>query len=186
MTASSPPVSDSAPQRGWNCGDPEQLSELVRTFQAAVYRYLRSLGCSPQLAEELAIETFAIAHDKRFAAISHAAMAAALRQAARLIWLERTRQQGRQRRQLLAAADALWDRTCARDAGNARLERLRSCLAELRGRAAVAVQLFYRDGLSRQAAAKRLQMLPDGFKTLLQRTRKLLRACIERRQGSGQ
>lgn len=161
---------------------PAAVEALVRRHQVGVYRFLRALGCPPADAEALAADTFVVAHLKRFAAPSDAAMAACLRETARRLWLEQRTRDRRREARIAAAAEDLWRRTCAADDGDERLDALQRCLAALRGRAAAAVQFFYRDGLSRTAAAARLGMRETGFKTLLQRLRAQLRECIERRQ----
>ena len=44
-----------------------------------------------------------------------------------------------------------------------------------------AINGFYRDRLSREELAAKLDMKPDGVKTLLRRTREVLRNCIEKK-----
>ena len=84
------------------------------------------------------------------------------------------------------AVDALWMQDCAHDDGDALVASLRHCVEQLQGRARAALQRCY--GLDdvastrHAAAAAELGLQPNGLKTLLQRTRQLLKACIERSQ----
>ena len=55
------------------------------------------------------------------------------------------------------------------------------CLQHVDGRARQAIDQAYRDRRSRVEIARNLQMKPDGVKSLLRRTRELLRQCIERK-----
>ena len=61
------------------------------------------------------------------------------------------------------------------------LDALRQCRDELQGNAAAALRLFYDDELPRAEVARKLGMKETGVKTLLQRLRKRLRECVERR-----
>jgi DNA-directed RNA polymerase specialized sigma24 family protein len=54
-------------------------------------------------------------------------------------------------------------------------------LQEIDGRARQAIDQAYRDRLSRTEIAQNLEMTPDGVKSLLRRTREVLRQCIERK-----
>lgn len=159
----------------------DPLAGLVRRHQHGVWRFLRLLGCRPADAEELAADAFVVAHQKGFVARSDAETAAFLRQTARFLWLRRQRRDRRDAERFAAAAELLWQRQCAADEGEAFVQALRECVAQLDGRPAEAVRLCYGDGLPQSEAAARLGLLPNGLKTLLQRLRAALRRCIERR-----
>ena len=58
---------------------------------------------------------------------------------------------------------------------------LSECLQHINGRARESLNLFYRDQLSREQIAQRLEMQPDGVKTMLRRTREKLRDCVQRK-----
>ena len=58
---------------------------------------------------------------------------------------------------------------------------MRECLQPLRDRSREAIEMHYRQGLGRAEIAARMGMKPDGIKTLLRRTRQLLRECVERK-----
>jgi DNA-directed RNA polymerase specialized sigma24 family protein len=57
-------------------------------------------------------------------------------------------------------------------------------VAQLQGPPREAIDLHYRDGVGREAIAAKLEMKPDGVKSLLRRTRELLRECVQRKVNS--
>jgi RNA polymerase sigma-70 factor, ECF subfamily len=156
--------------------------ELVQSHQAGTWRYLRTLGASPQLAEELLQDTFVVAWQRGIRDDGEIAVATYLRRTARHLYLKHCRAQGRRDELLADAVDHLWQRTCEADNGEHWLLALRDCTQQLEGRARTAVHLCYgpeavRGG--REQAAKSLGIKPNGLKTLLQRVRSVLRECIE-------
>ena len=161
----------------------DPLTALVQRHQTAVWRFLRSLGCSAADAEELAVEVFVVAHEKQLAARQDGELAARrfLQATARNLWLRRRRAAHRDAQRLSVAAQALWDRHCRRDGGDGWLDLLRECLAQLDGRAATAIQRVHGEGCSRADVASELGLKVNGVKTLLLRTKRVLRACMERR-----
>ena len=87
----------------------------------------------------------------------------------------------------LEAADSVWAAAAGPDGSlSDYLDALRECVEQLEGRARQAIDLHYRDGAGREAIAERLDMKPDGVKTLLRRTRQVLRECVERKINSEQ
>ena len=82
----------------------------------------------------------------------------------------------------LEAADTVWAAAASPDGSlDAWLDALRECVEGLEGRARQAIDLHYHEHASREAIAIELNMQPDGVKTLLRRTRQVLRECIERK-----
>ncbi|HEX6811591.1 MAG TPA: sigma factor [Planctomycetota bacterium] len=158
---------------------------LIHQHLKGVWRYLRMQGASPQEADDLAQEAFLIALQKRAAALDPAATAVFLRRTARFLFL-RLRRDHSDAVQLADEVDALWDRDCGADDGDGLLQALRECVGKLDERARRAVDLSY--GLStfepsrRVDVAAELGLQPNGVKTLMQRVRQQLRACVERRQ----
>jgi RNA polymerase sigma-70 factor (ECF subfamily) len=158
------------------------LAELVRSHQADVWRYLRFLGAGAEEATDLTQEVFLAVVRKPFQIRSPAETAAYLRSVARrqLLMLRR-----RQRREItttaLDAAETVWAAAIG-TAGSfdTYLDALARCLETLDGRARQAIDLHYRDNASRTDIAAKLDMKPEGVKTLLRRTRHVLRECIER------
>src|SRR2546421_724291 len=83
--------------------------------------------------------------------------------------------------QELDLSDEVWSQFAAADAGDAWIEAIRACVERLNGRGREAIELHYRQEQSREQIARRLEMTPDGVKTLLRRTREVLRQCVERK-----
>lgn len=153
----------------------------MHRHQRHVWRYLRAVGADGALAEELAQDTFLLAWRKQVVDRGEAEVAAWLLRTARFLWLRHARGNQRAAERAATAVLELWARHGLPDASDRQLEALRACKEQLAPRAAQALELFYGDGLSRDEVAQALAMKPNGLKTLLQRTRELLRACIERR-----
>lgn len=158
------------------------LDALVREHQADVWRYLRYLGAAAADADDLTQETFLAIARTPFEIRNRAATAAYLRTAARNQLLMLRRRQGRQIATVdLAAAEAVWADHCPTGRSDGFLDALEVCRESLAGRTREAVNLFYRDNLSREELATRLEMTAEGVKTLLRRARSVLRQCIQRR-----
>jgi RNA polymerase sigma-70 factor (ECF subfamily) len=156
-------------------------AELVRRHQADVWRYLRLLGCDASLADDLTQEAFLEVIRRPFDYRGRAEALAYLRKVARnrfLMAVRRTRRAPTHEQ--LEAAEAVWAENIGDD-GDAWLEAIDECVAQLSGRPAEAIELCYRQQLSRETIAERLGMQPDGVKTLLRRTREVLRECVEKR-----
>jgi RNA polymerase sigma-70 factor (ECF subfamily) len=156
-------------------------AELVQRHQADVWRYLRLLGCDRTLADDLTQETFLEVICRPFDYRGRAEAGAYLRRVARNRFLMTVRKTRRvPTPEQLEAAEAVWAENVGDD-GDLYLDALDECLGQLNGRSAEAIDLQYRQGLSRERIAEELNMQPDGVKTLLRRTRELLRQCVERR-----
>lgn len=140
-------------------------------------------GADAHEADDLAQEAFVTAIGKGALHLDPPAAQVFLRRAARFAFLHHLRDKQRDP-ELADAVDELWDRTAERDGGEQLVSNLRDCIAKLEGRAQQAVRWSYGIGTdaaaSRDEVAKRLGLQPNGLKTLLQRTRQLLRTCLER------
>lgn len=154
-------------------------AELVQRHQADVWRYLRLLGCEASLADDLTQETFLEVLRRPLVDRGPAAAGVYLRKVARnrLLMAVRKTRRGPTLEQV-EAAEAVWAETF-NAGGNAYLDALDDCLEQLSGRPAEAIEMQYRQGLSRAEIARRLAMQADGVKTLLRRTRETLRRCVE-------
>jgi len=112
---------------------------------------------------------------------------AALRTAVRYQFLEHRRRRAQQPRDIASderwadAVDHAWRQAGLANDLDGSLDALRQCRDELQGNAAAALRLFYDDELPRAEVARKLGMKETGVKTLLQRLRKRLRECVERR-----
>jgi RNA polymerase sigma-70 factor (ECF subfamily) len=158
------------------------VTELTRDYRDTIWRYLRFLGCSPELADDLAQETFMAVLEHPFEERNPRATRAWLRTTARNLYLMTLRDKDHnlvlQNPQI---AESVWAQFEKDDGGNSALDALRSCLEKLNGKARQAVQLQYRERRSRVDIADILDMKPDGVKTLLRRTRQTLKNCIQRK-----
>jgi RNA polymerase sigma factor (sigma-70 family) len=111
-----------------------------------------------------------------------AAVASWRRKAARNRFLMHRRRAGREVSiDHLDAADAVFARDAGHDGGDAHLEALRRCLAELDDRSRTALTLKYGDGLSREEIATETGTTTLAVKALLQRARDRVRQCVSRR-----
>ncbi len=157
-----------------------------------VWRFLRFLGARGELADELTQEVFVawLAGPPR--CVDEDALAAWLRGIARNVLREAVRQRARSEARELPLLDeeatfveTQWRRLESDGRGDLRREALRTCLDSLDGRARRALELHYGEHLGRERTGAMLGIAPEGVKTLLRRTRALLRACIERRMEHG-
>jgi RNA polymerase sigma-70 factor (ECF subfamily) len=157
------------------------LAELVKQHQADVWRYLRYLGCDASQADDLTQETFLILIRGSFEERDPTQTACYLRKVARSRYLMALRhQRGRPDVQQLDAAELVWATTLGDRSGNEFLDRLDQCLERLEGRPQKVIRLFYQENHSRDEIARQLNMTTDGVKSLLRRTRTVLRQCVER------
>jgi RNA polymerase sigma-70 factor (ECF subfamily) len=159
------------------------FADMVRAHQAGVWRYVRFLGADRTEADDLTQETFLAFARSEFVERCDRQTAAYLRVIARNQLLALRRKQHREISTVeLESAEAVWAAAAGAD-GNLTeyLDALRDCLEQLEGRSRRAVDLHYGDDAGRDAIATELEMKPDGVKTLLRRTRQILRECVERK-----
>jgi RNA polymerase sigma-70 factor, ECF subfamily len=160
----------------------KDLAEMVREHQATIWRYLRYLGAEGHDADDLTQETFLAVARSEFTQQSPQQTLCYLRTVARNQLLMLRRKQGREIGTVeLAAAEQVWSEMIVADDCGGFLAALAECLEQLEGRVREAINGFYRDRLSREELAGKLDMKPDGVKTLLRRTREILRNCIEKK-----
>lgn len=159
--------------------DPRDVTQIVRRHQAEIWRYLRFLGASAELADDLCQETFLQLLRAPFVERGDAARAAWLRTVARNLLIKSFR------RPPFATTDIediehAWSAFARDDGGDETLSRLRECLDQLDGRAAEAVRLHYEQRRSRREIGRTLGIGEQGVKSLLRRSRQVLRECVER------
>ena len=162
---------------------PLSPTELVRQHQTDVWRYLRFLGCDATEAEDLTQETFLAVLRSPLEQRSTGETAGYLRRVARNQLLMLRRRQGREPALAeLSAAENVWEAATVDGRFDPHLAALEDCLKSVVApRAREAVAMHYADGASREGIAAALAMTADGVKTLLRRTRAVLRDCIERK-----
>jgi len=174
-----------------------RLSELdladVAMHRRGIWRYLRFLGCDEAAADDLTQETFLALSRGSGNGEAVRDPPAYLRGVARKLflgWLRRNRREPSVENISdlaaadLDAADEVWSQFAGEDGGDAWIEALRECVERLQGRGRQAIELHYRDDQSREQIARSLDMMPEGVKTLLRRTRAVLRECVERKMRS--
>jgi RNA polymerase sigma-70 factor, ECF subfamily len=175
----------------------EQLELLIRTHQAMVYRYLRYMGASADVAEDVSQETFLAAYKSPTVPLEDAAAesgrcAAWLRGVARnqlLMYFRKQRSNPVSSdplmlEQALSQADEVWATELLRGSdGFDYAEALQTCLGNLQGTQRKVLDMFYREDWSRAQIAEALQMSEDGIKSLLRRVRSALRRCVNSRLG---
>ncbi|MHC4954424.1 MAG: RNA polymerase sigma factor [Planctomycetota bacterium] len=162
-----------------------EFAAMVRDHQAALWRYLRYLGCEPSAAEDLVQESFLAVWRKPFEDRGARATSAYLRTVARNQFLMAVRKKRvRPAFRQLDDADQLWAESMGEDEGDAYRSALKACLATLKERPRRALDLFYGKRSSREDVGRQLSMTAAGVKTLLRRARDSLRACVERRLGA--
>ena len=159
--------------------DPRDVSQLVQRHQAEVWRYVRFLGANAELADDLVQETFLQLLRAPYEDQGEAARTAWLRKVARNLYVKSFR------RPPFAVVDldrieAVWSDYAQDDGGEESLATLRECLEKLDGRAREVVRLHYEDRRSRREIGDRLEIGEQGVKSLLRRSRELLRQCVER------
>lgn len=163
-------------------GSPFDPEALIRKFQAGVWRYLRAIGCSPPLAEDLTQETFLRVLQKPFAVYDDTATAGYLRRVAYTLFVSHYRRQAKTVG--LAEFEVLeqaWEEWVRDDTGAELLQALRECLQLLTPRVREALRMRYEEQLPRTAIGERLQMSEHGAKNMLQRAKKKLRDCVQRK-----
>lgn len=159
------------------------FESIIREHQANIWRYLRYLGAGPNDAEDLTQETFLALRRAKFEERSPQETRRYLRKVARNQLLMWRRASGTEINTVeLAGAELAWAEMTEPHGYEGLLALLKDCLQDVEGRAREAMDKFYQQGKSRDAVAEALGMKPNGVKTLLRRTRDVLRECIERKQ----
>ena len=160
------------------------MAALVHAHQTGVWRYLRYLGCCPIEADDLTQETFLVVFRDGFEERSPQQTAAYLRTVARNRLLMVRRSQKKAPEVDLEAAEAVWADVAGGNGMDDYMLALEDCLETgVTPRVRRALDMLYRDRLSRSEMADRLEMAVEGVKTLLRRARSTLRECVERKLG---
>lgn len=184
VPATDPPGTDPAAERATGSPARPSTETFVADHLRGVWRYLRMLGADAHAADDLTQETFVTALQKDVQRFDPPAAAVYLRRTARFAFLHHLRSRPADL-ELADAVDELWQQDCDGDGGDGLLAALRQCVGRLDGRARQAIERCYgigaHDEVSRDAVAAALGLQTNGLKTLLQRTRQVLRACIETR-----
>lgn len=165
---------------------PTALHTVILAHQAEILRYVRYLGASPDVAEDVAQETFlaVLGTDALPAEAGSRRLAAWLRGVARNLFLMHCRRV-RTRRETsldLELAERVWREDVLHGGdGFDAVEALRRCLESLPVRQREAVERRYVRREGRQAMAAALGLSADGVKSMLRRIRAALGRCVQRR-----
>ncbi len=159
------------------------VEELIRKHQEPLWRYLRVLGCEPSLADDLVQETFLAVLTKPFEDYGDHSTLKYLRTVARNLLISRHRREARYKLQAqIEHVDLIWDRWSNEETDeDAALSALRECFNKLRDKAKTALNLRFRERRSRKEIAEAVNMSEHGAKNLMQRAKRALRECVERR-----
>ncbi len=175
----------------------DTLELIIRTHQAMVYRYLRFMGAAPDVAEDVAQETFLATYRSgsvplEDAAVENGRCAAWLRGVARnqlLMYFRKARSNPVSSdpvvlEQALDQADQVWHAELLRSGdGFDYHEALQACLGALQGTQRKVLDMFYAEEYSRAQIGEALNMSEDGVKSFLRRVRTSLRKCVLNRLG---
>ena len=157
-------------------------ARLVKDHQTGVWRYLRSLGCEPELADDITQDTFLAVLQKPLQEHHPAATAAYLRTVARNLFITHRRRSGRVHlTESIEQLDVFWQEWVRDDTGDEVVSALQECFQHLTERAQLALNLRFRTKAARTEIAERLEISEHGAKNLMQRAKKQLRDCIEQK-----
>lgn len=163
----------------------EAVEALIRAHQGAVRGYLAFLGCPADRLDDLVQDAFLSVLTSSFEERSESQTGAYLRKVARHLFLKLME---RERRQLplveLQSAEQAWGDFERDDGGRGYIAALKECLGAVRGRPEEVLRLRYAQSLQLSSIADRLALTRSGVKSILVRTRRKLRDCIERRLAS--
>ena len=156
---------------------------LIEKYQAGLWRYLRSLGASPDLADDLTQATFLAVLKSRFVHEAWPKTWSFLRRVAYNLYIDEHRRRGRlEIIPLVEERDQRWSEWAGNDGPDDQmLAALKDCTGNLSDRAQRALQLRYRDQATREQIATDLDLSPHGAKNLLQRAKQRLRDCLKRK-----
>lgn len=161
------------------------IEQIIQVHQRPLWRFIMALGCQPAEAEDLAQETFVGMFRGSFQYRGEAETAAWLRRAAKNLFISSVRKRNRAPVvRNLDDVDIEWGNFEAELDGDKRVALLRRCLEGLNDRPRRALELRYREDLSREQIAAQLDMKEAGVRTLLERARDTLRDCVKRRMAS--
>ncbi len=160
-------------------------AQLIIDYQAGVWRYLRAMGCDATLAEDLTQDTFLKVIQKPFEVYDPAATAAYLRRIARNLYISHQRRAGKVITvENIQQFETVWMEWVRDPNGEGFLDALATCYEMLTERAQQALKLRFRDHMARGKIAEKLDITEHGAKNLMQRAKKQLRDCVDRKVNS--
>lgn len=158
------------------------VEEFVRRHQGPVRGFLVYLGCPEDRLDDVVQDVFLSFLAARFEDRGEAATRAFLRRIARNLFLKTMQ---RERRQVQLAdpvgAEGAWVAFEQEDQGQGYMAALEHCLRSIAGRPAEVLRLRFEESVRLSTVARRLGLTESGVKSILVRTKRRLRECIERR-----
>ncbi len=162
-----------------------EAEALVLDHQGAVRGYLVVAGCPPDRVEDLCQDVFLSMLSSGFVQRSPSETRGFLRKVARHLLIKMLERENRvwtvSDATELERAERVWEDVEERGEGRDYMEALRHCLAVVRGRAGKVLDRRYRAGHALLKIAEELGLRESGVKSILVRTRRKLRTCIESR-----
>lgn len=157
-----------------------RAAQVVEEQYLPVWRYLRFLGCSESLADDLAQETFVVLLNRPHERSEPEALPAYLRSIARNLYLKSLRKaKSAPSPHDLEQADSVWERYARPEDWEAHLEAVRGCLDSLDARDRDLVEKYYRRDTTRAGAAADFGLTEEGLKTHLRRLKDRLKRCVQ-------
>ena len=143
------------------------------------------MGCPRDRVDDLLQDVFLSFLSARFEDRGEASTRAFLRRIARNLFLKMMQRERRQIVQLdPVLAESAWAEFERDDGGAEHLAALRKCLGGIGDRATEVLRLRYEEGVRLTIVATRLGLTESGVKSILVRTKRKLRACLDRRLAS--
>ncbi|MCB1236083.1 MAG: sigma-70 family RNA polymerase sigma factor [Verrucomicrobiae bacterium] len=168
----------------------ETYIEYVREHHAGLRGFVRSLGVDPMWVDDVAQEAFIIAYDRLDEFDTTRDFGAWVRGIARNLVINERRKDARRKRILSENLTDILVMTSSvpeeeeqelGDRGQARLQALRQCLAEMPEKSRELIKARYEDDASAPDIAERLKMNSAAVRKALERVRTSLRKCMEER-----
>jgi RNA polymerase sigma-70 factor, ECF subfamily len=156
------------------------ITELIEQHQLGVWRYLRALGSTSELADDLTQDTFLKVLQKSFTIYDEATTAAYLRRVAHNLYISHQRRASKVNLvEDFQFFEQYWSTWVRDDNGAELLAKLKKCFEKLTPRAKWSLEMRFRDRLPRVEIAQNLKISEHGAKNLMQRAKKQLRECLE-------
>lgn len=146
---------------------------------------MRALGADASVADDVVQDTFLEIMRRPMQQFSDSATASYLRRVAHNLFITRCRREGRMTvTEHAEQFESAWMRWAGFDSGNRAVDALEDCFKRLSERAQLGLRLRYGEDASREKIAEQLEITEHGAKNLLQRAKKQLRDCIDRKTQS--
>lgn len=165
----------------------DAIAAWVTRHQRGAWRYLCFLGGEHGWLEDILQDALLAAVEKGISDKPDPVAAAWLRGTMHNLFLmelrrRRTRPALRELSDEASVAAAFAEYAGSDESGDGLIVAMRSCLEHIAPRSRQAIDLFYREGLRRDAIAATLGLGVEGVKTMLRRTKDELRICVENKQ----